>query len=108
MEAVGPSAGTVSEAAVTGSGSGPIPGVGPVSVDKAGPESGLQSGIIEGVFTSPEDDTPELLPDNDGTARLEQVVLQLIEENRSLRRRVEQASGAFTQVITVEHRVKPL
>ncbi|CAE7693837.1 unnamed protein product, partial [Symbiodinium necroappetens] len=91
VEAVGPSVGTASEAAVTGSGSGPIPGVRPVPVDKAGPESGLQSGIIEGVFTSPEDDTPELLPDNDRTARLEQVVSQLVEENRSLRRRVEQA-----------------
>ena len=91
VEAVGPSAGTASEAAVTGSGSGPVPGVRLVSVDKAGPESGLQSGSVEGVFTSPEDDTPELLPDNDRTARLEQVVSQLIEENRSLRRRVEQA-----------------
>ncbi|CAE7239615.1 RE2 [Symbiodinium sp. CCMP2592] len=49
------------------------------------------SGIATEGLDPIEDEAPELLPDVDRTTRLEQMILQLVDENRSLKRRMEQA-----------------
>ena len=91
VEAAGPTGGVWPEAASTGPEGEISSTVAPVLDDKAGLAPGHPSGLLVQGQDSPEDETPELLPDSDRTSRLEQVVSQLIDENRSLKRRVEQA-----------------
>ena len=86
-----PVSGTTAGAALAGSGDGSTPAVAQVSEEKAGAVSGLQPDVAEDGLEQLDDDAPEMLPDNERTARLEQVVSQIIEENRSLKRRTKPA-----------------
>ncbi|CAE6948457.1 GIP [Symbiodinium sp. CCMP2592] len=91
VEAVGPREAATLEGSVVGPGREGVSTGMPMLEEKRDSAAGLQPGVAVEGLDPPDDDAPELLPDNDRTARLEQVVAQLIDENRSLKRRVEQA-----------------
>ncbi|CAE7594279.1 RE2 [Symbiodinium sp. CCMP2592] len=91
VEAVGPREAATLEGSVVGPGREGVSTGMPMLEEKRDSAAGLQPGVAVEGLDPPDDDAPELLPDNDRTARLEQVVAQLIDENRSLKIRVEQA-----------------